>query len=216
VAAGQDDATADACRADALAARVLGVVTPDGSLSWDREQVQVSAQVVIDLATLRGEADHGCLLDGQPVPAAVGREIAGYARAWRRMVTDPVTGHLLDYGRETYLPEPLRTYVLARDGGCRSPRCTTRSAHRLQMDHALPFPDGPSSATNTGSLCTRCHQLKTAGRADIHDPAPDGSCTWRTAWGQSIHIPPRAFLTEPEAEPDPPPTPPQPDDPPPF
>lgn len=191
---GDLEAHADVCRADALAARILGVVDGDGEVSWDREAPRVEVQVVIDLATLRGEADHPCLLDGMPVPADLAREVAGYAKAFRRMVTAPVTRHLQDYGRLVYLPEPLRTYVLARDGGCRTPGCTNRAGSRLQLDHAVPFPDGPSTAGNTGGRCTTCHQLKTAGHADVLDSRADGSSTWRTAWGQTVRVPPRSFL----------------------
>ena len=158
-------------------------------------------------------------MDGQPVPAEIGREVAQFATWWRRLVTDPVDGHLLDYGRATYLPETLRRYVLARDGECRSPYCGTRAASRVQMDHARPFPDGPSDTGNTGALCTTCHQLKTAGHTDITDSHPDGSCTWTTAWGQSLHVPPRSVLPIDPIDPDPPPdepAPPIPEDPPPF
>ena len=174
-------------------------------MCWDRSQVQVSVEVVIDLDTLRREQDHPCLLDGRPVPAAIGREIAGYATAFRRMVTDPVTGHLLDYGTRTYLPAPLRTYVLARDTTCRAPGCATRDRRRLQLDHAVAFPTGPSSTANTGALCTTCHQLKTAGHTQITDSRPDGSATWTTAWGQTLTIPPRRYLTGSDPDPDPPP-----------
>jgi hypothetical protein len=216
VAEGVEDATADACRADALAALVVGERGEDGSITWDRNQVAVTVNVVMDLDTLRGESDQIALVDGQPVPGEIGREVATYATWWRRLVTDPVDGHLLDYGRATYLPERLRRFVLARDGGCRTPGCTTKAASRLQMDHAEEFPDGESSAANCGALCRTCHQLKTAGFADITGSRPDGSCDWTTAWGQTIHVPPRSVLP---VDPDPPPTdpkPPTPDDPPPF
>ena len=215
--------TADLCRADALAARLLGVVGDDGEITWGREAPVVETQVVIDLATLRGENDNPCLLDGMPVTAELAREIAGYAKAFRRMVTDPVTGHLLDYGRRIYLPEPLRNYVLARDGGCRTPGCTTQTESRMQMDHPTPFPQGPSNPANTGGLCITCHQLKTDGHSDIPDSHADGSCTWRSGWGQTVHVPPRAFLPGGDDPPPKPeeqlqiaPEPPPPDDPPPF
>ena len=210
-----DDTSADACRADAFAARMLGELGEDGAITWDAEAPQVEVQVVMDLATLRGETDHPCLLDGMPVTADLGREIAGYAKAFRRMVTEPVTGHLLDYGRLVYLPEPLRTYTLARDGGCRAPGCPNRAMSRLQMDHADPFPEGPSDSANGGGLCTTCHQLKTAGYVDILDSRADGSCTWHTSWGQSVRIPPRSYLPGLD-EPPPPDDVPQPPEPPPF
>jgi hypothetical protein len=216
VAEGNEDAAADACRADAMATRILGTVNDDGSVSFDRDNVGVTVNVVMDLDTLRGEADQIALVDGQPVPGDIGREVAQFATWWRRLVTDPVDGHLLDYGRTTYLPEKLRRFVLARDGGCRAPGCTNRAASRLQMDHAHAFPSGPSTAANCGAICATCHQLKTTAFTDITDSHANGSCTWITAWGQSIHIPPRSVLP---IEPDPPPVepaPPTPDEQPPF
>jgi hypothetical protein len=195
-----DDATLDALRADALAARVLGTVTNDGSVTWDRSEATVVVNVVIDLDALRGECERldaspaVALLDGEPVSASLARELSESATWWRRLVTDPVDGHLLDYGDSTYLPPRLRRYVLARDGVCRAPGCTRRAASRLQMDHAVPFPAGASSAANCGSLCTMCHQLKTAGYVEIADSRRDGSATWATAWGQRIALPPRPVL----------------------
>ena len=123
------DARMGACRADALAARVLGSLAADGTVTWDpRESVQVTVDLVIDLGTLRGEADRMALLADQPVPAQIAREHADAVRTWRRVVTDPVDGHLLDYGTRQYLPDRLRRYVLARDGGCIAP--TARRGRR--------------------------------------------------------------------------------------
>jgi hypothetical protein len=98
--------------------------------------------------------------------------------------------------REQYLPDKLRDYVLARDH-CRAPGCSVRAMSRLEMDHAIPFPQGESSAANTGGLCRTHHQHKTAGQVDVEDSEADGSATWTTGWGQRISIPPRPFLHDP-------------------
>ena len=103
--------------------------------------------------------------------------------------------------------------MLARDGGCRTPGCINRAMSRLQMDHADPFPEGASDSANTGGLCITCHQLKTAGYVEIRQSRADGSCTWRTAWGQTVRVPPRSYLPGLD---DPPPEPPPPVDPPPV
>ena len=200
VRAGEDDARADTSRADAMAARVLGRVGEDGSVSWDRPAQEVlSLTLVMDLDTLRGEADRFALLDGQPIPADLARDLAEGATLWRRAVTDPVTGVLLDYGTEQYLPDPLRRYVKARDGVCGNPVCTRTG--RLQMDHAIPYPEGSTSAANCKAWCTTCHQLKTERRLRVTDNQPDGSATLTTAWGQKFTIPPRPFLHDPADEP---------------
>ena len=207
VRAGDDDARADASRADAMAARMLGTVQEDGSVTWDRAAQQVvSMTLVMDLDTLRGEQDRFALLDGSPIPAGLARDQAEGATLWRRAVTDPVTGVLLDYGTEQYLPEPLRRYIKARDRVCGTPICSRTG--RLEMDHAQPYPAGTTSAGNCHAWCKTCHQLKTERRLRFTDTKPDGSATLITAWGQRFSIPPRPFLHDPtdrtDHEPDPP------------
>ena len=204
VADGDDDARSGACRADALAARVLGTVGPDGSVTFDRAAIPITLNLVMDLDTLRAERDRLALLEGQPVPAGLAREWLGAVASYRRCVTDPVTGVLLDYGTTQYLPAPLRRFVLPRDGECRSPVCAVTSPRRLQLDHPEEYPTGPSSSANAGALCITEHQLKTARLVDITDSKADGSCTWTTAWGQSVHIPPRPYLHDPTHAPPPP------------
>ena len=156
----------------------------------------LEGHLVIDLATLRREAEHPCLLDGSPIPAPMGRELARTVHAWRRIVTDPVTGHLLDYGRRVYLPPPLVRFIHARDGQCTAPYCQ-RPATRCQMDHRTPFPDGPSNTANCGQLCDRHHPLKTDHYLSITDGHSDGSMTWNTAWGQQVSTGPRPYLDNP-------------------
>ena len=57
-----------ACRADALAARILGSTAETGDIDWQPKPGNVQVQLVIDLQTLRGEVDRHCLLTGSPSP----------------------------------------------------------------------------------------------------------------------------------------------------
>jgi hypothetical protein len=151
-------------------------------------------QVVVDLATLLGLAEEPGLLAGTPVPAAIARELAAECGSMRRIVTDPMTGALLDYGTRTYLPDALRAFVAARDGTCTSPGCGQPAA-RSQLDHVVPFPHGPSNPDNTHMLCKRDHDTKTCGDMDVRRHA-DGSTTWTTRHGQRGCTPPRPYLPE--------------------
>ena len=66
---------------------------------------------------------------------------------WGRLVVDPVTGHLLDYGSVIYRPPAeLADYVMARDRRCRFPGCNTR-ATVCDIDHNIPAPRGDTSAS---------------------------------------------------------------------
>jgi hypothetical protein len=156
--------------------------------------------LVVDLETLRGEQDNPCMLDGTPVPAALGRAAAAGVRSWRRMVTDPVTGHLLDYGRTVYLPSALTDFVRQRDGRCIIPYCE-RPARRCQVDHGIPYPKGPSTAVHCGLLCDRHHPLKTEGYEHIDLDETSGWVHHRTAWGQVLEVCGHPYLPDWDDEP---------------
>ncbi len=156
-----------------------------------------SAQVllVMDMPTWLGLCDDPvAVLGAGDIPAEVARELAADA-SFRRAIVDPVSGHLLDYGRRTYsIPEPLRRYVQARDQVCRFPGCR-RSAQQCEIDHAQPWDDdGPTSAANTGALCQRHHQLKTHGGWTITESGGDGSCTWLSPLGREYRVEPPGLV----------------------
>ncbi|WP_282938364.1 HNH endonuclease signature motif containing protein [Corynebacterium auriscanis] len=82
-----------------------------------------------------------------------------------------------------YAPTPLvRASVEGRDGTCRFPGCSV-PAHKCQLDHVQrynhdnPTEGGPTSTQNLHALCSKHHNVKTAGAWDvtIH---PDGNETW--------------------------------------
>ena len=155
-------------------------------------------QVVIDLNTLLGLAENPGLAGGHPIPAEIARELAGECGSLRRIITDPVSGHLLDYGRRTYLPEKLKKFIAARDGTCRSPGCGQPAA-RSQLDHIEPFPAGPSNTDNTHSLCKRDHDSKTKGDFSVLEHDASGRARWRTRDGQHGVSEPRPYLTDPDS-----------------
>ena len=184
-------------RADALLAAILGP-DPTNATPGDPDRLAappappaVELAVVIDLPTLLGLDQTPAQLPGYgPLPAPVARALAAHA-PWRRWVTDPVTGHLLDYGRRTYRPPAaLADYIRARDTTCRFPGCA-RPATSCDLDHLQPYhPDrangGPTSATNLGALCRAHHQLKTHHGWQT-TRTPDGTDHWTSPHG--LHHP---------------------------
>ena len=154
-------------RADALtqwAHRALDA--PDLPAQQGRKRLET--QVIIDIATLLGLANNpGELVGHGPIPARLARDLAADSQ-WRRLVVDPVTGHLLDYGSHTYTPPAaLREFVITRDRTCQFPGCS-QPASRTDLDHMKPFTGthtgGSTSAANLHCLCRRHHKLKTHHR----------------------------------------------------
>ncbi|MQA09803.1 MAG: DUF222 domain-containing protein [Pseudonocardiaceae bacterium] len=115
--------TMDQIRADVFSDLLLGKV------EGNTRQVHVQVQVTVPVTTLTG-ADElpGDLAGYGPIPAGIARKIAHYPHStWRRLITDPATGQLLDVGRTRYRPPAaLNEYVRARDKECRMPGWTFR------------------------------------------------------------------------------------------
>jgi hypothetical protein len=151
--------------------------------------------VIIDLPTLLGLADNPGELRGHgPIPAVLARALAADGR-WRRLVTDPVTGTALDYGRRSYVPPAdLAAFVTARDRTCRFPHCT-RPAERCDRDHRRAWDDGgATSAANLASLCRRHHRLKTFG-GWRYQPRDDGGIDWSSPTGHRYTTPAATYDT---------------------
>ena len=208
-AAKAPDATAAAGAATTAATTGPALDPHDSALTGDGVVVprcgvkpEVQAQVVVDLPTLLGLADHPGELRGYgPIPAGLAREWLGEATTWRRLVTDPVSGHLLDYGPVVRLAPPrLRDFVLARDGTCTFPGCTRRAAGRgVEIDHHPPWrpggTGGSASAAQTGALCAHHHHLRTHGGWILHT-RDHGTSTWSSPSGREHRSAPGPVLLE--------------------
>ena len=199
-----DPRTVGARRLDALLALCLAAVVPDDASDRCRVGVlkarapRVEVQVVVDLATLLGLADNPAELVGYgTVPAGVARDWLGGAQTWRRLVTDPVHGHLLDYGPSVrFAPDELRAFVQARDRCCSFPGCARR-AHRAEIDHHPPWrPDangGRTSAEQTAALCDFHHHLRTHAEWTLVERR-HGRSRWRSPSGREYEeAPPRVL-----------------------
>ena len=154
----------------------------------------VTVNVTIDLPTLLGLAENPGQLAGYgAIPASVARALASDGK-WQRFITDPQTGTLLDFGRESYEPpQALVDFLIARDRTCRFPGCR-HSAARADLDHAKSWESGgETSAANLGALCRRHHRLKTHGGWKLKSHS-GGACTWTSPLGKIYEVPARPML----------------------
>lgn len=182
--------SADNKRADALTA-ILSQALASSVDEVRPHRRPVTVNVTIDLPTLLGLAENPGQLSGYgAIPASVARELASDA-TWKRFITDPQTGNLLDYGREKYEPpQALVDFLLARDRTCRFPGCR-QPASRSDIDHAQSWETGgETKPENLGLLCRRHHRLKTHGRWALVSNS-DGSCEWTSPVGKKYFVPAR-------------------------
>lgn len=177
-------------RADALS-EICGDLLARISDEYQPHRRPVSINITMDLHTALGLADNPAELAGYgPIPASIARQLASDGK-WRKFITDPGTGNLLSFGRESYIPpQSLADFIAARDRICRFPGCS-QPARVSDIDHAIPWEDGgETSAENLGLLCRRHHRMKTHDGWRLQSN-PDGSCNWVSPAGKEIFVPAR-------------------------
>jgi len=222
----------DARRADAATDLLLGrpVLTPDGR-NMNQGATPTSkvwrTDVIVAASTLAGTDEHPGLVPGWgPITADTARllasgmpGLAGELTAdaqWRRILTDPASGLVKDYGTTRYRPPAaLADYIRARDGRCYQPYCLC-SAWRGDLDHIRNSPAGPSprpdpggrtAADNFGAGCRRAHTTKAAPGWHVLCPT-EGTFTWTTPTGHHYTRhpePPIDWYASTHLDPDPPP-----------
>ena len=148
----------DQLRADALVALIA-----------DRSVWDVHVQVSIPADMLMGVETEGADLNGSPITHNLALHLAWSPDArWTRLVTDPLTGVLLDAGTTKYeIPKRTRNAVRLRDQTCRWHGCT-RKAEYTDTDHVIPH--RLSNWTHPDDLVCLCryhHRLKTFGNWQI-------------------------------------------------
>lgn len=143
----------------------------------------VTVNLTIDLPTFLGLTDHpGEILGtGQLVPAHAIHELIPDA-ALRRIITDPMTGQLLDYGRSTYrFPADAAAHAIATWVTSTGPGSTV-AAEDTDIDHAHPWQrGGPTNPANANPCDRRWHRAKTIGNWTVRQA--DRTWIWRSPLG---------------------------------
>ena len=179
--------TLDQLRADALS-MIAGQFLAESASEHLAHGRPVTLNLTLDLPTFLGLNEKPGILAGYgEIPASTARLLAADAK-WRRFITDPLTGNLLDYGRTTYVPpQALVDFIVARDRRCRFPGCR-QPARVCDIDHAIPWEEGgETSKENLGLLCRRHHRMKTHGGWKFNSFA-DGSCEWISPEGKRFLV----------------------------
>jgi len=166
---------------------------------------RLAVTLTMTLSTWLGLRDDPATLGGEHLmPAGLARDLAVRMAAamthatWRCAVVDDRHTTLLGLGRpahtDAYVPSArLAEFVRTAEPLCTFPGCGTR-AHRCDLDHRVPHPDGATCAQNLQTLCRRHHRLKTAGHLSSRtSTAPDtapGTVVWTTPTGRQYERPP--------------------------
>ena len=199
---------------------------PCSCSGWVKSGPRVGLQVslTMPLTTWLGlSSDPGQLTGYGPIAGALARQMAVDAArdnpattTWRCVVTDDQHGTVVGVGRPVSTPRhdpPVRlaALVAAAETTCVFPGCQT-PVKRCDLDHRVPYPEGPTCSCNIQPLCRTHHRLKTAGLVSVRllqpgeDPAaPPGTLEWTTRAGlryrrtPSLPVPPALWAALPGA-----------------
>ncbi|GEN79456.1 HNH endonuclease signature motif containing protein [Actinotalea fermentans] len=156
-----------------------------------RPAPRTEVRVTVALSTLLGLDDAPADLAGYgPVTAEAARALAR-GGTWRRIVTDPLSGAVLDVGRTRYRPPvDLDEHVRVRDRTCARPGCAA-AADSCDLDHTEEYhrAHGTTSDGNLAPLCRRDHVVKTDGGFRLVQIAP-GVVEWTTPTGHRYRVSP--------------------------
>jgi hypothetical protein len=142
-----------------LRADVLGdMITGSGSTG----SVAVRVGVLIPMLTLLGHSEMPASLEGYgPIDAKTARNLAGDATSIYRILTDPVSGAILDIDQPTkHIPEGLRRMRQLIDQTCTFPGCGKRALN-CDLDHTIDRQfGGRTTLMNLSHLCRNHHRDK--------------------------------------------------------
>ena len=183
-----DSRSLDALRADAFTTLLLG---------QDCERARVELRVTVPASVLGGLCDGPGYLHGYgPITSQAVWELAQRSSFWRRVVTDPLTGQVLEVSRR-HPSAALREYVNTRTSTCVGVGCS-RPAESCEADHTTDYAHGGATAeANLGPACRRHNLLKLEGGWRLEQPEP-GCFVWTTPAGLRYEVEP-----EPVSEPTP-------------
>lgn len=88
------------------------------------------------------------------------------------------------HAEDRYTPSrKLQGLVRARNATCTAPGCTAQAA-LADLDHTVPYPDGPTDEHNLGPVCRSDHRAKQAPGWKVEQPEP-GVFRWTLPSGRS-------------------------------
>jgi hypothetical protein len=172
--------------ADAAVSLLLGRLEPEAApRPGDLGVVRATVHLTIPALTLLGHGEQSATLDEVgPIDIETARLIASHVPSIRPILTDPVTGAMLRYGRKTRrVPADLAGWLRIRDGRCRFPGCE-KGVAGSDIDHTVARDDdGCTDHDNLAHLCRHHHRLKHNTGWRMWQRA-DGVIRWRSPGGR--------------------------------
>ena len=124
---------------------------------------------------------------GQRTPtAAQAAQFAAFLRSLNLTTLEPIARSGCDHAaaEPRYSPSRRLTHLVrARTATCDAPGCNARALH-ADLDHTIPYPDGPTDQCNLGPKCRRHHKAKQTPGWEVEQPEP-GVIRWTLPSGRT-------------------------------
>jgi hypothetical protein len=169
--------TYDQLRSDAAADILTGRIDPETA-------PRVTVGVLVPVLTLLGESEQPASIEGRtPIDLDSARRLVAQAPSLFRVLTDPISGAVIDVDRRSYRPPAdLARLLRLRDVTCRFAGCGCAAA-RCDLDHTHDWAlGGATRADNLAHLSPRHHRLKHRTRWRV-EQKPGGRITWTSPTG---------------------------------
>ena len=182
-----------------LRADVFTDLCISGDSSADSTGIRASVMISIPILGLLGHTGELPVMAGYgPIDLDTARRLTVGANSYRRVLTDPFTGTVMDVERRSRkIPKSMRCGLQVRDVECRFFGCHTPAA-LCQVDHAVEWQHGGhTKADNLSFLCRPHHALKTHSRFRLSQPEGGGNLVFTTPTGRmysSSPEPPVGFV----------------------
>jgi len=180
-------------RADVLSDLLTGSTCTSGTCT--RPAVGVTIALTIPVLTLLRHSDEPALLEGVgPIDIETARRLCGTVPSITRLLTDPVSGSILEMDPRQYrVPAALKRWLAIQQVTCDFPGCGRRAAH-CDLDHTRAWADGgTTTADNLSHRCRTHHTMKHQTKWRVDKPPGAERAVWTSPTGYSREADPPPF-----------------------
>ena len=151
--------------------------------------------VTIPVLSLLGQSDEPAILEGMgPIDIGTARRICARVPSFTRLLTDPVSGSILQMDPKQYrVPAALKRWLAIQQATCDFPGCARRSAN-CDLDHTVAWADGgKTTASNLSHRCRKHHTMKHQTKWRVEKPPETTRAVWTSPTGYSREADPPPF-----------------------
>ncbi len=182
---GDEERTMAQLRADVLADLLTGSGTSTGTGPATSSKVGVTVALTVPVMSLLGHSVEPAVLEGVgPIDIETARRLTATAPSITRLLTDPVSGTIIQMDARQYRPSAaLRRWLAIQQVTCDFPGCGRRAAN-CDLDHTHAWADGgATTADNLTHRCRKHHTMKHQTKWRVERPPGSERAVWTSPTG---------------------------------